>query len=303
MTSPDIIYNVVDRSGNVYPQSEMAVLTPIGAATTPHTIPELFSMRAKFILDKSGNNKIFVAYSGGIDSTAVLAEFLKIAPAEKLGVLMNNNSITEYPDFYKKYIDNKLEIRDFSLYNSDSVDSVLASGHTIVTGVGADQTMGDATSTVLSLKLLTQSVNDVLDSVSEKSRVLYRTLIQSCPRTLVDSKDLGWWREYVLDYQNEEMVWALLSEHAIINQNIIHFYTSPEWNDYAVSTPAEIKWPGTDLRKYKQPIKDHLWEFTHDAYYTHEKIKVYSWRRYRTSAQRKNIPISITTDWKRGYQI
>jgi hypothetical protein len=194
-------------------------------------------------------------------------------------------------------------VQEFSLYNSNSVDSVLAGGHIIVTGVGADQAMGDDLSVVLLEKYLTQTVDDVLRSVSDKSAELYRLLIQACPRELADSKDLGWWREYVLDYQNEEMVWALLSDRAIIGKNVIHFYTSADWNDYAVSTPSEIKWPGCDLRKYKQVIKDHLKEFTYDDYYTREKIKLYSWRRYRTAEQQKTIPISITVDWKRGYRI
>jgi hypothetical protein len=303
MTSPDVIYNVVDRSGSIYPQSEIAVLTPVGSVTTPLSITDLFAARATSILRNSGDKKIFVAYSGGIDSTTVLAEFLKIAPPGKIGVLMNNNSITEYPDFYTKYINSKLEVREFSLYNSDSVDSVLADGNIIVTGAGADQAMGDTMSDALSEQHLTQTINDVLASVSKKSAELYRLLIQACPRELVDSKDLGWWRGYVLDYQNEEMVWALLSDRAIIGKNVIHFYTSVDWNNYAVSTPSEIKWPGCDLRKYKQVIKDHLQEFTHDDYYTREKIKIYSWRRYRTAEQQKIIPISITTDWKRGYRI
>jgi hypothetical protein len=99
------------------------------------------------------------------------------------------------------------------------------------------------------------------------------------------------------------MIWLLLSEKLKLEHNLFHFCTSPDWNDYAVSTPSEIKYPGYNYTDYKLPLKQHIFEFTKDSFYLNNKQKVFSWRRYRTSEQWKKIPFYITTDWKRGYGI
>jgi hypothetical protein len=88
----------------------------------------------------------------------------------------------------------------------------------------------------------------------------------------------------------------------ILGYNLFHFGAGSDWNNYAVSTPAEVKWPGYDFRYYKQGIKDHLFKFTKDEYYTKEKIKMPSWRHYRTEEQRvRDKAVWIDTDWKRGW--
>jgi hypothetical protein len=79
------------------------------------------------------NKKLAVWYSGGTDSLALLSAILKNSnesfKKEKLLVRLTNDSITEYPWFYEKYINNKLNFKfsklndyfDNEYYNVDGV--------------------------------------------------------------------------------------------------------------------------------------------------------------------------------------
>jgi hypothetical protein len=279
----------------------MKIHTPVGKLTTPKTIPELFYNRATEIIALAGTKKIAVAWSGGIDSTAILVEFLKLLSNDRLIILMNDNSIHEYPEFYSRYIEGKIETKLFDLYNDNFMDDFIDEC-VIVTGALFDQTMGDSLYHVLQEDVLKTTATDFLNSVNEYSRGLYTTLINSCPRELQTLKDISWWQCYTLNYQNEEMIWLLLSEKLKLEHNLFHFCTDTDWNDFSVSTPSEIKWPGYNQKDYKIQLKNHIYEFTSDKYYLDTKYKVFSWRRYRTNEQHSKVPIYITTDWKRGYQ-
>ena len=108
--------------------------------------------------------------------------------------------------------------------------------------------------------------------------------------------------DYALQYQLISLIWSLEIEQIVPDLNLFHFPMTADWNNYAVSTPAEVKWPGYDYRTYKQVLKDQLFTFTKDEYYTREKIKVPSYRRYRTDEQRESKKaIWINTNWERGY--
>jgi hypothetical protein len=302
MMSPDYAPNIIDRTQSMLPNSLMAIYTPVGKLTTPKTIQELFYNRATDIIRHAGNKKIAVAWSGGIDSTAILVEFLKLLPNDRLIVLMNDYSIHEYPEFYARYIDGKIEQKLFDLYNDNFMDSFIDEC-VIVTGALFDQTMGDSLYHALTEDDLRTTKTEFMNSINEYSRGMYSALFNSCPRNLETLKDIYWWQCYTLNYQNEEMIWLLLSEKLKLEYNLFHFCTDSDWNDYAVSTPSEIKWPGYKQKDYKILLKNHIYEFTGDSYYLDTKQKVFSWRRYRTPSQHSKVPIYITTDWARGYRL
>jgi hypothetical protein len=293
------IYNAFDRSRCLIDIPEIECITPIGSLIKPKSIDELCYGSAKYIIDNSRDKKLAVFWSGGIDSTLVLTELLKLTPSDKIVVVMNNNSIKEYPEFYKKYIENKLEVKQVSLYSGDYSyllqDSVLVSGHLM------DSNFGPIVYPAIPVDILKQSIPKFLSNLTNSSIELYTKLISGCPRQLENVKDLFWWFEYAVNYQNEQISMLLETEDLILDKNIFHFSSGKDWNDYSVSTPAEYKWSGYDYRNFKMCLKRHLYDFTKDTYYTENKIKVPSWRRYRNEIQRRKEPIYITTDWVRGW--
>jgi hypothetical protein len=300
---PFLFHNVVDRTQKILIQPEMEILTPIGELCEPKSIEHLCYDSVQQILNSSENKRLYISWSGGIDSTLVLVEFLKIVPKDRIVVLMNKYSIQEYPQFYKNFIENQLEIKNFSFSdNSHLLDSIIDG--VIVTGHCIDPVFGINDYDRMSEQRLFQSVPDFLKKLTNTSQDFYNNLIMACPRPLTNVKDLMWWLDYTLNYQSEQLMWILETDNINLGQNFFHFGSTKAWNDYAVSTPCEIKYEGSDLRNYKMALKKHIYKFTKDDDYTTNKIKYPSWRKYRTELELiKNRAVYITTDWKRGWSI
>lgn len=302
MTSPNIMYNVFDRTRSMIDIQDIEVLTPIGKLTEPLSIEELCYNSAKNILEQAGSRQIAVTWSGGIDSTLALSELLKLAPKEQLTVLMDTNSIKEYPQFYIKYIENQIRTMQMDFYTDNPIKAALLDG-IVVTGHLLDPVFGTSLYLVLPEYRLKQGISEFIKELDITTQESYTKLINACPRSLITVKDFLWWMEYALNYQSEQLMDLLGIDEMILDQNLFHFGAGSDWNNYAVSTPAELKYSGYDLNNYKMPLKTQLYNFTKDKDYTNNKQKVASWRRYRTEKQRKQQPIFITTNWKREFRV
>jgi hypothetical protein len=301
MVTPDYMYNVYDRTGEMIDIPQIECISPIGKLVQPKTIAELCYDSTQNILKNAQSNQIYVTWSGGIDSTLVLSELLKHAPRDQLVVMMDDNSIKEYPEFYEKHVRDKLKTTTMDFYTDNPLKDAIKNG-IVVTGHLMDPVFGANIYQAIPKEKLKQSIPEFLKSINKDSRLMYIKLISACPRPLQNIKDFFWWMDYTLNYQSEQLMWLLEVPDMILDVNLFHFGAGADWNNYAVSTPAEIKWPGYDFRKYKQVIKDQIFDFTKDEFYTTEKIKMPSWRHYRTSEQRHtDKAVWIDTDWKRGY--
>ena len=301
MTAPDHMYNVFDRTRAMIDIADIEVITPIGNLVEPKSIEELCHNSAQNIINQAGSRKLVVTWSGGIDSTLVLSELLKLAPKSQIVVMMDDNSIKEYPDFYKKYIEGQLETQQMSFYTDDPLRAALKDG-IVVTGHLMDPVFGANIYQALPVDKLQQRIPDFLKGLNELSVSRYEKLINACPRKLENVKDLFWWLDYTLNYQSEQLMWLLEINEMILDKNLFHFGAGADWNNYAVSTPAETKWPGYDFNYYKMAIKEHIQKFTQDENYTKNKIKMPSWRHYRTDEQRiRDKAVWIKTDWSRGW--
>ena len=303
MTTPTHMYNVYDRTQSMIYQPQIHCISPIGkAVSNPKTIEELCYNSTQRIMAKAEYNFIFVTWSGGIDSTLVLSEFLKYTPHDQLVVMMDEHSIREYPEYYEKYIKDKLRTTTMDFYSDRPLERAIQTG-IVVTGHLLDPVFGSNNYSAMPEEKLREPVESFLKPLNAYSRELYQKLINACPRPLENVKDLFWWIDYALNYQSEELMWLLEVKDMILGKNLFHFGSGVDWNNYAVSTPVEVKWEGYDFRKFKQPLKDQIYKFTKDDFYTKEKIKMPSWRHYRTDEQRFNKKaLWIDTEWRRGWQ-
>lgn len=301
MTNPDYMYNVFDRTRSMIDIPEIECITPIGKLVEPKSIEQLCFESASNIVKKAGTRKIVVTWSGGIDSTLALTELMKVAPHDQIVVMMNKNSVIEYPAFYNRFIKDKFSLTWMDFYTDTPLRNSLVDG-VVVTGHLLDPVFGANIYQAIPVEKLNQNLKDFLNGVDIVSRQSYTRLIEACPRPLVNVKDFFWWMDYTLNYQSEQLMWLLEIEEMILDENLFHFGAGEDWNNYAVSTPAEVKWPGNNFNYYKMAIKEHVQKFTGDENYTRDKLKLPSWRKYRTDEQRwKNKAVWITTDWRRGW--
>ena len=75
------------------------------------SLGDLLDRRASELL--STQRRLAVMWSGGIDSTCVLTALLKnTSNLDQLVVYLTKTSIAENPEFYKNFIENKIECRD-----------------------------------------------------------------------------------------------------------------------------------------------------------------------------------------------
>jgi hypothetical protein len=281
----------------------MEIITPIGDLCQPKSIDEMCYGSVQRILSAAEDKKLYISWSGGIDSTMTLSEFLKYVPQDRIVVMMNNDSIREYTSYYKKYIEGKMETVEVNFHNNSVLTKCIQDG-IIITGDCLDPVFGIQHYARIKSDRLMQSIDDFLAPLSSTSKEFYNKLIDACPRELTNVKDLFWWLVYSIDYQFEQLMWITDTDDLILDKNIFHFGMTKDWNDYALSTPAEVKFLGTDLRNYKMPLKQQLYTFTKDSDYTQYKIKFASWNKFRTQEEVfKNKAVYIDTNWKRGWSM
>jgi hypothetical protein len=303
LKSPLVVHTAFDRTRSLFDLPKIETITPIGKLCQTKTIEQMCYDSTKYIIDAAGTKKIVITWSGGIDSTLVLSEFIKIAPKDQLVVMINENSILEYPEYYEKNIKGKLETTTMDFHTTKALRNAIKDG-VVVTGHLMDPVFGVGMYQVMPQQRLQQKIPDFLSEVDKFSQESYTRFIKACPREIVNVKDFFWWFDYTCNYQSEQLMWLLEIEDMILDKNLFHFGASSDWNDYAVSTPAEVKYPGYNFENYKMPLKEELYKFTKDREYTEKKIKVSSWRSYRTKTQIFNeMPMFITTDWERGWNI
>lgn len=297
ITSPISIHSVIDRSNSIISTPLMKVYSPIGKLCNPKSINEICYNTASTIVKKS-KGKIYVLWSGGIDSTLALIELMKITPLDSIVVVLTDYSIAEYPWFYQKYIKN-MEVIILDMYSSRQFSKFVKDG-IIVSGNLLDEQFGSLLSEWLYANpdVAYMSFDKMLSTVDENSFNLYKLLANACPIQISNVKEFLWWFEYCLDYQNEEFRLLLENSELRLDENIFNFGGGVEWNDYAVSTPMEIKCPPGAYSNFKIDLKKIIYEFTKDSEYLTNKVKVASWRRYRTKDTRA---LSISTDWKYQY--
>jgi hypothetical protein len=131
------------------------------------TFEEISRSRAREIADliNTKNQKFIVMYSGGFDSTVIMAALIKNLTPEELNnvsVCANGHSMIENPMFWKRFIWNKFKIYDSAQYKYDDLIDL---GLRPITADEGDCIFGTA-----SFLELQQNYDFYLEQVSESSR-------------------------------------------------------------------------------------------------------------------------------------
>lgn len=265
--------NVFDRTRILFDVKNLEPLMPIGKADCTKKLNDICDERSFEIFKKAGAKKIYVFWSGGIDSTTALVSLLRCGAGKSLCVLMNSESVAEYPDFYDKYIKNNLNVIWVDYKNSfgipESPDKYLQDG-VLVTGEIGDQIFGS--DKYLSFGDTSKLLSNWKDGMPMIEK--YEEFALASPVQIKTKKDFWWWFNYAVKYNQVAFRVLRNSKTFILEENTFHFFNSVSFNDWAVSTPSEEKFFGTDIRKYKKPLKDYIYNFTKDSNYQLNKIKV-----------------------------
>lgn len=285
----------IDRTGTVKIPIKTASIYPIPEPRPfKKTYAEICSARAQELIERAETfgAPLYVSWSGGIDSTTVLCAILQNATAhqrENIIVLLTEDSIAEYPDFFAKHIRGKLRCDSMSLFPYMlGTDAVLIVGECNDQVFGSDvigRLIGSQGPAVIhepySRDVFARFFSPLLNdpAATEFCLDLFERIAAAAPVELPTNAAYLWWLNFnvkwqfvatrMLPYTTKRNV--ARTAHDYLNVRFDQFFNTEDFQLWSMMNPdKKIKdvWS-----TYKWPAKDFIYEYTKDADYRDNKQK------------------------------
>lgn len=293
----------IDRSG-VFPHHEqMELITPIGEVRDGLEFSDIMYKRAQELVDaaRERQKKLYVFWSGGLDSTALFFALREVAKPEEMAVVVGDTSYPEYPGFVEKYIKDVYEIVPTDMIVIWRTINDICKKGIAVSGEIGDQLMG-------SLKFMDHSraelTNDWRVELAKQNTTFvdqFEPFVAACPQPVENWANFYWWLNYSMKYQIVQMRMLRNNKTSVLGETMHHFYDCKDFNDWTVSNPIEVKFPDYSPIKYKMPMREFILKHTGDAEYCNTKLKVRSLEPRYGRLARAVLANAITTDYQREY--
>jgi hypothetical protein len=274
---------LIDRTNTLDSGFNFKIIDSIPSLNKPKSFEEICKERAEEILSKT-EGKIKLLWSGGIDSTLALVSILKICKNEndlsRINILLSQESIDEYPTFFKDIIENKLT---YKLIEGTIYDNIFPQD-IIITGEHGDQLFGSD-----KLKLTIESndafspYENILDfAISRKlgtdkytqNIIEYMNpLIHKSPFKIYSLFDYLWWMNFSLKWQTVSMRILNGIERGAndLESTVYHFFKSEDFQIWSMTNhDKKIK---SDWKSYKYLAKELIYQFHQDENYLKNKEK------------------------------
>lgn len=281
-----------DRCGVVNTPGAMQVLSPVGSLSDI-SFENACHSAAQTYIDK----KVFLYWSGGLDSTAVFLLLRDYLKQDQLTVLYTRASLKEYPGFFEKQIEHKYKSILFDAREMPLITEKYCQQGVIVTGEIGDQVFGSGWFIDADKEVLQKPWKDFREGVFLAIPNIEQSTLKA-PQKIENVSELLWWLNYSLKYQYVQLRMLLDNQASKLNENIFHFFDTKNFNDYAVSTPMKVKMPGYDRKNYKYPMRELIAKLSGDTDYAFNKPKVRSWG----VAHNQPIATAVDTNWVRYYE-
>lgn len=270
---------LVDRTSTVkFPFNEVL--------HSKYTIPEIkkYSFvdaamcRAKELID--ANLPVYILWSGGIDSTAIVVAFLKLNQSlENITVILNYDSVKEYTSFFNTHIKPNFKV----LVTEEAILKMqygLLTG-VVVSGELADQLVGSPLANYMHQALTSEflvkefnfenfkdlCVSKNMDLQSIKCWYdIYVSTMSKAPRPITTMFDFAWWHGFNFRWQAIDLK-IFLRIHKSINFET--FYSSSHFQGWSVHYIPDL----SNIQMLKSEIKNFVKDFTKDSDYYNNKIK------------------------------
>jgi len=277
----------------------------------PDTLSDIADQRAIELatIAQQQNKKIYIMWSGGIDSTFVLVSFLKnlsVADHAMLAVVLTKESIDEAPVFYKDHIENKLEV---IRYHSFVVDNYfLKSQGIVLSGDPADAIFGPSSGMythmmhdrghLRSFRDHTKIIGNSIDQLRQESIRRYnltgfgqwyahkvtKNLLEVNPPEVETIADWWWWHYINLKWESS-MVRPIirrkiskynepLEQQQISNFNRDTFFNTEKFQMWSFTNLKTLI--GNDVATHKAAPKQYIYEFDKNEDYYKNKKKIES---------------------------
>lgn len=240
------------------------------------TFAQMCYERAKEIARIAGSQKIFIMWSGGIDSSALLLAFRQIRKSYNLPdihIVCSHESVTEFPELWNTIV------RDYDyngkIHSSFRHPEYYAKQGILVTGEHGDQIMGSDVihfvEQVCGEEAIFQPWEDVIpktydylfgEHIRKAMIERYEWLTKACIFPIRTAFDWCWWHNFTNKWQHVKYRLAALKGWTDPQnyRSVFHFYDTPEWQRWSLDHHDE-KIQNT-LRSYKWVAKQYIIDLT-----------------------------------------
>jgi hypothetical protein len=213
---------------------------------------------------------IAVAWSGGIDSTAALVALMQTVDLNRITVVCNNNSIDEFPSFYKNKIENRVNVISLTELSNRYYDFFTVSGD------GGDTVWAviDESFWINNQHKIQLPWQDCID----------RTIIDDmdfvedfCSWSGVEIKswlDLRTWFYLCCKWQDKCMRPYYLRQDVTDKDTVAFYGLDSSFQNWTMNNLEKII--GTTWQDYKIPAKEFIHQYHQDSDYLQNKSKVNS---------------------------
>ncbi len=287
----------LDRTGTIVSPVKMTSLFPMPKLRPlSKTYEEVCNDRARELLARADQKALtmYVFWSGGIDSTCVIVSLLKNATEDQkknIVVVMSEDSINENPNFYRDHIHGKLRVEPGIM----AAYMLLGGNYLIVNGEHNDQLLGSdmvaklirkygesAIQKKYSRDLIFGLFNDMTkdDAMTHFYMDTFERLRDAAPMPITTNHDFLWWINFCLKFQLVHFfVWSYagprnlhLVNRAYLKDHYAPFYCTEEFQLWSMNNlDKRIK---DTWSSYKWICKDVIYQYTKDADYRDNKLKV-----------------------------
>jgi hypothetical protein len=289
----------IDRTGTVTIPIRSVSLYPIPALRPfARSYEDVCDGRARELLESAERLgvRLYVLYSGGIDSTCLLVSLLKQAtPAQRgnIVVLLSHESISENPRFYEDHIRGKLRVESsLRFVNLLGGDDILLSAEL------NDQILGSDVVAQLIVQFGPAAIHRAYDRAQMLALFaatlsgdaaaaafyveLFERIRDAAPVPIATNFDFLWWVNfttkwqaclaYVLLFTPPRKARALTRDY--LDTRFVSFYNTDEFQLWSMNNlDKRIK---DTWASYKWIAKQVIYDYTKDAEYRDHKTKVRS---------------------------
>lgn len=228
---------------------------------------EVSKIHSRSIIEKK---PIAIMYSGGLDSTCVACGFLKAGIAIK--IVGSQASIDENLPFYNEVLLNNqlvtLDMQNPLLFMKNNIDNYL-----FVTGECGAHIMGtvswkdtnDINKICEKHEYLSDSIFNYPSTYHDFNPIMKKQLMEiicKSPRNIKTAYDAHWWLIFVLKWQYVSNRLQMMIGK--FSANLINFYMSKDFQNWATCNDVTVKCPNNDWKNYKLPMKDYIFSYTHN---------------------------------------
>ena len=272
-----------------------STVTPWGITSTILPLPKFETLSDSFdqviegiahdfLLDvRERDLKIFLCWSGGIDSTAILVSLLKVMDnndVSRLTILLNKNSITENPYFYHTFIKGKIREENINMFFIDgsNYDKIV-----LLDGEAGNQIHGSVGIYNLIIsnraELLDHPWRDDMQKLKNligPSKLIFSELTISAntsPISIDTYYDLLWWANFDLKF-DDVLIRKTISYTKNLNpeqcqlfykNHLFRFFAQDSMQQWSMNTHVDRKIYATMDSKYY--FKEYIHKFDQNDFY------------------------------------